>query len=59
MLYMQKSVLVKHLKVVNHPSWVGLDTSRNDVLDMMWRNSGIGDDGGIFLMRHMDTWMGD
>ncbi|KAJ9544486.1 hypothetical protein OSB04_024193 [Centaurea solstitialis] len=52
-------VMAKHLESVNHPPSVSLGGKKHEVLDMHWRNMEMSDEGGVFVMRHMETWMGD
>ncbi|KAJ9535943.1 hypothetical protein OSB04_un000897 [Centaurea solstitialis] len=52
-------LLIKHLEAVKHPAWVELDGNMHEILTMNWQTRVMAGDGGIFLMRHMETWMGD
>ncbi|KVI11420.1 hypothetical protein Ccrd_010169 [Cynara cardunculus var. scolymus] len=52
-------LMIKHQKVVRHLTWQEIDETRQERLQMSWQTKENFDDGGVFLMRHMETWMGD
>jgi len=49
---------VKYLKKVEHPKWTEVEKLEPTRLNIDWATTGNYKDCGVFLMRHMETWMG-
>jgi len=46
------------LKEVDHPKWIDMQNVEPVRLSIDWSTKGNYKDCGVFLMRHMETWMG-
>ncbi|KAJ9543619.1 hypothetical protein OSB04_023326 [Centaurea solstitialis] len=53
-----KHLFVHHLNVIEHPAAETLERVNVRLLEMKWQTKGNFVDCGVFLMRHMETYMG-
>ncbi|KAJ9565598.1 hypothetical protein OSB04_001564 [Centaurea solstitialis] len=53
-----RSLFVHHLKSINHPSAESFASVEPRLVEMKWRTKSNYVDCGVFLMRHMETYMG-
>jgi Ulp1 family protease len=50
---------VKYLQIVGHPKWNDIDAAKIEKIKLPWATKNNDTDCGVFVMRHMEMFMGN